>query len=460
MAENTIEGLRVNQWGKELTSSQGTLTIDTLVTTGDTFTIGSKVYTFVASGANEDGEVNIGASAAESQANIVAAINGTDGWNVAHTQVTAANAVSDDIVITARVPGAAGDLIATTETFTAVTNVFDDTTLGTTTAGAGTRGTAVAATSKIAIERLDWGDDDENLYRPQFSNGLLIRNRGQAVAVQHGTRFSFSDQPVVYEQIMHWLSMAIRGGVAPSLVTGTPNVYRWTFDRIPTINPSPNSFTLQRRFSNGEGDNIDQRATYCLLSELTFRYAQNEHLRMSGNGFARKFEDSAITGSLSLPTSELAVSALSTVYVNDSWATIGDTLLAEQVIGWEVSIGTGFLPLYTAEGRANLDFTKHIVSAPATMLTGRLTVLMDPDTYTAEAAKAAAGTMRAVRFFVDGTGGRTITIDALMQYTKPSLFRIGEQDGQDIVEIELEEATDQTNFLTITVDHPTVNTLA
>lgn len=118
------------------TKAQGTLTVDTQPTSGDTFTIGTKTYTIVPDGtANADGEVSRGTNLATAQANIVAAINGTDGHNVAHTQVSAAAFAANASVITAQVGGTAGNSIATTETFTAGTNVFDAATLGTTTAG-------------------------------------------------------------------------------------------------------------------------------------------------------------------------------------------------------------------------------------------------------------------------------------------------------------------------------------
>jgi len=118
------------------TKSQGTLTIDTQPTAGNTMTIGTKVYTFVPVGtANADGEVSVGTDLATAKTAIVAAINGTDSVNTAHTQVTAAAFAVNNCVITALIGGVAGDLIATTETFTAGSNIFDAVTLGTTTAG-------------------------------------------------------------------------------------------------------------------------------------------------------------------------------------------------------------------------------------------------------------------------------------------------------------------------------------
>lgn len=106
------------------------LTVDTKPTAGDTFTLGSKTYIFVPVGtANADGEISIGADVAAAKLNIVAAINGTDGINTAHTLVTAAAFVADACTITAIIGGTAGNSIASTETFTAGTNVFAATTL-------------------------------------------------------------------------------------------------------------------------------------------------------------------------------------------------------------------------------------------------------------------------------------------------------------------------------------------
>ena len=118
------------------TASAGTLTLPTQPIAGDTMTIGTKTYTFVPDGTeNADGEITIGTDLPTAKTAIVAAINGSDAHNTAHPLVSAAAFAVDDCVITALVGGVAGDLIATTETFDAVGNVFDAATLGTTVAG-------------------------------------------------------------------------------------------------------------------------------------------------------------------------------------------------------------------------------------------------------------------------------------------------------------------------------------
>lgn len=106
------------------------LTMGTQPTSGNTFTLGTKTYIFVPAGtANVDGEVSIGADLAAAKVNLVAAINGTDNVNTAHTLVTAAAFVADACTITAKSGGTAGNSIASTETFTTGTNVFAAATL-------------------------------------------------------------------------------------------------------------------------------------------------------------------------------------------------------------------------------------------------------------------------------------------------------------------------------------------
>lgn len=101
------------------------LTVDAQPTSGDTMTIGAKAYIFVPDGtANADGEISVGTNLSTAQANIVAAINGTDEVNNPHPLVTAGTFAANVSAITAIIGGAAGNDIVTTETFTAETNIF------------------------------------------------------------------------------------------------------------------------------------------------------------------------------------------------------------------------------------------------------------------------------------------------------------------------------------------------
>ena len=110
------------------TASTEDLTVDTQPTADDTMTIGSTVYTFKATAAAA-GEISIGSDLAETQTNIKAAVNGTDELNTANPVASLGVWASNAATVTAKAPGTAGDSIATTETFTAGTNVFGAATL-------------------------------------------------------------------------------------------------------------------------------------------------------------------------------------------------------------------------------------------------------------------------------------------------------------------------------------------
>ena len=110
--------------------SMNTITIAVQPTAGDKVTIGTKVYTFVPVGTDTaDAEISIGATVLEAQTNFVAAVNGTDVFNIAHPEVEAGAFNANVSTISALVGGSAGDAIVTTETFTSGSNVFSAGTL-------------------------------------------------------------------------------------------------------------------------------------------------------------------------------------------------------------------------------------------------------------------------------------------------------------------------------------------
>jgi hypothetical protein len=106
----------------------GILTWDTFATIGDTILIGTRLYTFVADGTKSaDGEIDIGAStAAHSQAEILAAIDGTDTNSAVNTDVVmSAFDANDQCIVTAITAGVVGNDIATVVTdASAATNKF------------------------------------------------------------------------------------------------------------------------------------------------------------------------------------------------------------------------------------------------------------------------------------------------------------------------------------------------
>lgn len=113
------------------TPASNDLTVAAQPTSGDKMTIGEKVYTFVPVGTDTaDGEISIGTNLTEAQEAIVAAINGTDEFNIAHPDVFISNFdTNDKAKVTCLFGGTPGHAIVTTATLTAPGNEFDEATL-------------------------------------------------------------------------------------------------------------------------------------------------------------------------------------------------------------------------------------------------------------------------------------------------------------------------------------------
>ena len=130
------------------------LTLAAQPTSGDTMTLGSKIYTFVPDGTDTaDGEVSVGTDLATAKAALIAAINGTDEFNQPHPLVSAGAFEANDLTITAFVGGVAGNSIASTENFSSGSNIFSASALS-----AGTDCSASDAVAALVASINDNGD--------------------------------------------------------------------------------------------------------------------------------------------------------------------------------------------------------------------------------------------------------------------------------------------------------------
>jgi hypothetical protein len=105
-------------------AATGVLTFSGVGTADDTITIGARVYTLKAAPAAAN-QVKIGATAAETATNLIAAINGDAGagalygaGTAPHADVSARSNASAVVGLVAKAPGTAGNAIATTESGT------------------------------------------------------------------------------------------------------------------------------------------------------------------------------------------------------------------------------------------------------------------------------------------------------------------------------------------------------
>lgn len=302
------------------------------------------------------------------------------------------------------------------------------------------KGTDLAATSKMQIENFSAKPEDGRAV-PKMLKGLMVRNRGNETVVKRWSSWTASG-PVTYEQLQNWLSMMVKGAVVG--VGTAPTV--WTFARTLTADPGLDSFTLERRETDGSTP-VDHAWHYCMGQKLVISGADGELLMMEAEGFGRVVKVETITPALTGPTLELPPAVLVKVYIDSTWANLGTTLVSTQVLDFSVEFNTGAMPKWTMDARSDMDFTTHVYNADNISVAATLTLLLGAQ-FTTEKAAAEAQTLRAIRIQVDGTSGRQLQIDFLAKYAAPGLFEFGDDgDGQKTVTLTLEDANDGTNVI-------------
>jgi len=306
-----------------------------------------------------------------------------------------------------------------------------------------TPGTDLATTSKILATSFNAVPMDE-VHRPAILRGLMQRNRGMEQVIKRWSEITI-EGPLSFEQAQNLCVAALGNDAAP---TGT-NPYTWECLRDPTAQPSLATFTIERRVTDGTTP-IGQAWHYCVLRELTLRFADGEPVSYSATFFGRRVQTETLTASQAHPTPEWMPIGFGKLWIDTAWANLGTTVVATQVLSGEITIRTGAVPIWTLDQRSDLDYGAVGYNAAESSLEARLTLLLGGQ-YSTEKTAAEAQTLRALRFQFDGSSSHQFLLDLLMKHQLGSLFEFGEQDGQHIVEMNLVESSDGTNLAKATV---------
>jgi hypothetical protein len=309
-----------------------------------------------------------------------------------------------------------------------------------------TKGTIIPAkTIRHVFETLKITPNDE-LYRPKLTIGVLVANQGGEFAVKRGVDWQVGG-PVIVDQFHLYAGMVVQG---VPVVTGV-GPYDWTATRNATVDPALKSRTFSYRMTDGATPS-DWQMPYCMATKLEVQGSENSPITFTLDGFARRLvADAAFTAGLTLPTMDMPAMSFSSVYIDAAWGALG-TALAAQVLGWKYTIETGVIPLATADGRTDLDFTADEINVGNVKVSAEILLLAKAGgAWAAEKTAAEAGTLRQVTILSTISATRSLQFRALMKYDAGTLFPDGEKDGLQTVNLRLVGATDATNFLELVV---------
>lgn len=291
-----------------------------------------------------------------------------------------------------------------------------------------TKGTPAAATTRW-VGMTTFTPDEPRLY-PEIQNGLLLQNKASAPIAKKRTTFTLNAD-LTFEQILHVLNMCMMGLTSG---TGAGSDKTWTFNPTFTADPGLNSFTIQKRLTDG-ATNWDERIAYAMGQSFEISGAIGENAKLTMEGFGRPIElSTAITTAIAVPTVNFVPTSLFKVYIDDTFAGIGTTQLLGTLYGFRFNFESMAQPKDYIDGRADLSFSSHgLKRAYYTLeIQGEFQAQLE-----AERAKARSASKRYVRLEAVGaalgSSNYKITIDLCCGHEQGVFDADGERDGNDTV---------------------------
>jgi hypothetical protein len=246
---------------------------------------------------------------------------------------------------------------------------------------------------------------------------------------RYAAALSIEDTPLTFEQFPLLCAIGIDDIVSGAADgAGTDKIYTY-----PLPVASDNGF---KTFTIEGGDNQQaEEMEYAHAAEITLKGAAGEAWMMSANLIGRQVALSTFTAALSVSAVEEALFSKTKLYIDAAGGTIGTTLKSNTLLDAEITITTGLIPKFTADGDLFFSF----VQQTEPVVTGSITFEHDA-VGVAEKASWRAEDVKLVRLICEGsaaaTPGTTYTylsliIDMALMWEK--FDAIDEADGNDIV---------------------------
>ena len=230
--------------------------------------------------------------------------------------------------------------------------------------------------------------------------------------------------PATFEQVGYIFQM----GICNSTSSTDANGFHWDYD-FPVQTSDARVSTDLRTFTWEGGDNAAaEEFAYGHVRSFTLSGTAGEALMMSAEIVGRQVSASSFTAGLSIPAVTEILFSKGKLYTDGcaSTDTIGTTQVSNEFLSMDLSVNTGWLPVYTGDGNIYFSFVKQ------TMPEVILQITFEHNTNSiAEKAAWRAETARQIRVQFDGDTGNQLILDIAGKWD--NFEKIGERDGNDIV---------------------------
>jgi len=262
--------------------------------------------------------------------------------------------------------------------------------------------------------------DNMDLVFPTEDIGMLVPV-GRSYISRYEAGLTLDATEATFEQLPHLFEMGIES-VTPAGTTSFTYTYVMPFASTDLV-----ASTDLATYTVEGGDNVaEEEFGFGFVRSMSLTGSAGQALMMSAEVVGRQVEAGTFTAGVAIANVEEILFSKGKLYIDNVGAFPATTPISNQLLGMSLSINTGWLPVYTADGNLYFSFIKQTTPEVTLQIT------FEHDT-TAVAEKAAwrAQTPRIIRLLFTGTDGKSLAIDIAGKWA--SFDVLGEQDGNDIV---------------------------
>jgi len=204
-------------------------------------------------------------------------------------------------------------------------------------------GTPVTPTTQL-VGMLDATENRNRVFPEEASGFMSSHRRAYDQSVIAELSFDAGDEGATFEQLIIFLAMCAQGGVIPTPVA--PAGWNWLFDPDLENGDLPDIFTFRY------GDNQQCWESEGVFgTELALSGATEEPWRLTSELRGDQMAQAVFAPLITYPTPlETILAQMTRLYINDTWATLGDTLIEGTLIDWSVTL-PGFHPKFFQDGQ-------------------------------------------------------------------------------------------------------------
>lgn len=290
-------------------------------------------------------------------------------------------------------------------------------------------GTTLAATELWQMDGM-MKDDQERVFPVQ--GDAYLHNTALNYLRKEGVTININDGPATAEHICHLFEMGIVKvftGVVDGI--GSGKVYAYPFPLASAQTPA--TYTIEG------GDDIEVgEASACFAEEVKLKWAAGEELTCAAKIIGRQWTDCEFTALA--PSVTLHHLTTAKLFLDATGSGILTTQKTSTFMGFELTLPSGFKPIYTGDGQLYYTFLKY-VGHKEKPIEGVLT--MEHDALgEAELNFARAGTLRLCRVLFQGAALATPTatwthfsveFKASIQYT--DVPELEDEDGNNLISL-------------------------